>query len=579
MRLLSYTLLFLFFVSCELLDPVDDNHLTLKNALEDPGFAEGLLLNAYISLPSGSFSFNEAATDDAVSNDKTNQYLRMATGQWSALYNPVSVWDQSYEAILYLNKFLNIVDEVGWSKRNPDVNLLNIRRMRGEALALRGLYTYYLLQAHGGMDNGNNLLGVPVILNFLENDANFNLPRTTFSETISQIFADFNAALNLLPMDYIDINDPSQLPDDLSDVSVGDYNLVMGAFAQQRVSGRIIKGLKARVALLAASPAFSNGNNSMYMEAADFAAEIIDETGGLSGLDPQGHRYYTATEVDKLNLGNNIDQKEILWRGSITISNSLERSHFPPSKFGNGRINPSQNLVDAFPMANGYPITDAVNSGYDPSNPYLNRDPRLSLYILHNGGNFGGSVIKTGLGGGVDAKDSIRISTRTGYYLKKLLREDINLDPVSTTTRKHYPVHMRYTELFLIYAEATNEVHGPDGTGDNAYSARDVIAAIRSRAGITQPDNYLASISTKEEMRNLIRNERRLELSFEGFRFWDVRRWEENLSQTVYGINYNGFDYSTVTVESRVYQPHMVYGPIPANEVLKFSNLNQNKGW
>jgi hypothetical protein len=154
----------------------------------------------------------------------------------------------------------------------------------------------------------------------------------------------------------------------------------------------------------------------------------------------------------------------------------------------------------------------------------------------------------------------------------------VNANPTSSSVQKHYPVHIRYTELFLIYAEAANEAWGPDGTGTHAYSARSVIAAIRKRAGITQPDNYLASVATKDDMRKLIRNERRLELSFEGFRFWDLRRWKEPLTVPAKGVVINNNVYTINTVENRQYADFMYYGPIPYGEALK-ANLQQNKGW
>ena len=164
--------------------------------------------------------------------------------------------------------------------------------------------------------------------------------------------------------------------------------------------------------------------------------------------------------------------------------------------------------------------------------------------------------------------------------MKKLLREDVNVNPSSSSTKKHYEVHMRYTELFLIYAEAANETWGPDGVGTYGFSARSVIAAIRKRAGITQPDNYLASITTKEDMRKLIRNERRIELCFEGFRFWDLRRWKADLTEAAKGINITKTSYTVVDVEQRMYNnDHMIYGPIPQNEFLKYNALIQNKGW
>jgi RagB, SusD and hypothetical proteins. len=126
--------------------------------------------------------------------------------------------------------------------------------------------------------------------------------------------------------------------------------------------------------------------------------------------------------------------------------------------------------------------------------------------------------------------------------------------------------------LFLILAEAANEIDGPDHQV-NGISARDVIEAIRKRAGITQPDNYLASITTKEDMRELIRNERRLELSFEGHRFWDIRRWNLPLNETARGYFLPEDNYIELpSVEIRNYQSFATYLPIPNAEILKFSS-------
>jgi hypothetical protein len=181
-----------------------------------------------------------------------------------------------------------------------------------------------------------------------------------------------------------------------------------------------------------------------------------------------------------------------------------------------------------------------------------------------------------------DALNKVGTSTRTGYYLRKFLRQDVNLDPKSTTTQKHYKARIRYTEIYLIYAEAANEAWGPMGTGTHAYSAYDVIKAIRKRAGVgtSTNDAYLESIKNdKDKMRELIQNERRLELCFEGFRFWDLRRWNKTLNETAKGMKIQAGTYQTIDVENRVYQDYMNYGPIPYSEILKFSALKQNKGW
>lgn len=561
----------------ELLEPLDDNHHTLEDIYNNPSYAEGLLLNAYSRIPTNGYSFNDVATDDAVTNDKFSNYLNMATGQWSSFNNPVSQWGNSYTAIVYLNKFLNETDKVNWSYKNDVAKRLFNDRHKGEAYGLRALFMYYLLQAHGGYAGGV-LLGVPIITESLTLDSEFDKPRNTFEECMQQIYNDLNAAEQYLPLDYADIENASQLPARYSDVSVEEYNRVFGDVNRQRISGRIVKAIRAKAALLAASPAFSEGNTTTWENAAHFAAQVIELYGGISKIDPQGGLFYTKGNVDAINLSRDKDQSEMLWRGSIWTGLSIEQNNFPPSLYGNGRVNPTQNLVDAFPMANGYPITDQANSGYNPANPYANRDPRLNNYIVVNGSTMAGKAIYTSENSGDDAVGKIKTSTRTGYYLRKLLREDVNLNPNSLQEKKHYAVHIRYTEIFLIYAEAANEAWGPDGTGGHAFSARDVIAAIRKRAGITQPDNYLASITTKEDMRNLIRNERRLELCFEGFRFWDLRRWKENLTEPAYGVTIANGNYVIQPVENRQYLDYMYYGPLPYNEVLK-AGLIQNNGW
>jgi hypothetical protein len=586
MRLITkYSLLIILafaFVSCEdLLGPIDDNHLTEDHLYNTPAYAEGLLITAYTKLPTNSITFNDVATDDAVTNDKLNQYRRMATGEWSALYNPVSQWNNCNEAILYINKFIDFIDTVIWKWTDEELNEMYVRRFKGEAYALRGLFQFYLLQNIGGVGTDGRLLGIPLYDKFMQPGDNFNVPRATFAESLERIYDDFDRSLEYLTMDdYSNITNAGQLPPGLEGVSVSNYNNIFGNETRQRISGRVVKALRARVALLAASPAFSDDDPLLWEEAANYAAVVLNSIGGPSALDPKGHKYYEKAQVDAINLANNNDQAEIIWRRAITSSRGLESNNFPPSLYGKGQVNPTQNLVDAFPMADGYPVAESPL--YNPLNPYANRDPRLSLYIIYDGSTYKSTTIRTGIGGGVNAKDSVTTSTRTGYYLKKLLREDVNMNPVSLASQKHYYVHMRYTELFLIYAEAANEVWGPDGTGSNGFSARQVIAAIRARAGITQPDNYLASVTTKEDMRTLIRNERRIELCFEGFRFWDLRRWNSDLTQIARGINIDRSvpSFSVVDVEQRAYNNnHMHYGPLPETEVVKFSALIQNEGW
>ena len=569
----------------DLLSPADQNDRSLDVIYNSAPFAEGLLMNGYVRLPSGDYTFNDVATDNAVSNDGTNNYLLMATGKWSSLNNPMDQWANAFSAIQYMNMTLEQTDKVNWAISGLYTKEMFNDRTKGEAYGLRALFMYYLLQAHGGWTNDSKLMGVPIIPKSLDTKSDVNLPRNTFAECLTQIYADLSQAESYLPLDFEDITTNDQIPGKYSGkTTFSDYNRVFGAFDRGRLTSRIIKGVRAKVSLLAASPAFNQGSAVTWAKAADDAAAVLDinGTGGISSMATNGAKWYAssnATEIDGLAQG--VNPKEILWRTNVGASNNMESDNYPPTLYGKGRVNPTQNLVDAFPGVNGYPITDVTNSKYNPATPYAGRDPRLSLYITVNGSKMGpgSTVVSTELGKTTDGLNAISTSTRTGYYLRKLLREDVNLNPSTTTTQKHYVARIRYTEIFLAYAEAANEAWGPDGTGTHSYSARNVIAAIRKRAGITQPDKYLATITTTEELRNLIQNERRLELCFEGSRFWDLRRWKLNLTEAANGMQITGTNYVVVPVENRVYKDYMYYGPIPNLEVLKFNNLVQNKGW
>ncbi len=558
-------LVFTGMIAC---DPIDENRLDFDYVGSDPATAEGLLLQGYSGLVN-QFVFSEGATDDAVNNQLTNGYKRIALGELSAQYNPASRWN-SFEKVFYLNQFLEIIDlgEMQWS-RDEETNELFNKRMKGEALALRALHHFYVLQAHAGEDASGNLLGIPYFTEFINSDGNFNTPRLSFEASIQKIMADIDEALTLLPTDYA--LSKGEVDPWYADYDYGKYQVVNGGAYELRITGRIARGIKARLALFAASPSYLNGSG-YYEMAAELASDVLNTIGGVSGLAPDGVEFYTSD--DARNSG------EMLWRSSIGgNSSNYEERMFPPSVNGKGEINPTHNLVMAFPMKNGYPATAA--NDFDAQNPYANRDPRLEKYIVLNGASFGGGTINTGFGGGIDRLDSIpQFSTTTGYYLKKLLHPDVRINNDGTTSgQRHYNVYFRYTELFLILAEATNEIAGPDHQV-NGMSARDIIGAIRERAGITQPDAYLASITSTEDMRNLIRNERRLELSFEGHRFWDLRRWGLSLNETATGYFYDGDNYvELLSVETRNYQPFATYMPIPNDETLKFSELTQNKGW
>ena len=591
-----------FFTACDdLFTPAKENIQGLEGNEEWPKYVDGILANAYILLGFSDGPVSDMATDDCVTNENSSSWLRMATGSWTSNDDPTSQWQTCRHTIMYINNFLSVVDNTVWSA-DEVINEGFKMRLKGEAYGLRALNMFNLLRAHGGWADDGQLYGVPIITTPEDAGSDFNVPRDTFEDCMDSLVADCNRAIEYLPQDYVNLGQGGTIPAKYTAIgfsNIDDYNRVFGQKFGGRLSGRVAECIRAMAVLMAASPAFSAGSGYTWKDAAEYAAVVIDhmpkDADGVDalGVDQDGYTWYCNTaEINALQAG--VNPPEVIWRGGANNNeSSLATNNYPPTLYGNGRANPTQNLVDAFPMANGYPITDS-RSGYDPNDPYTGRDPRLTTYILVNGGTAGpsNSVIITG-NYGTTTNDQLNRengrSTRTGYYMKKHLRQDVNLDPTSTTGQKHYNAYIRATEMFLDYAEAANEVWGPKGTGTHGYSAYDIIKALRKRAGVGgEDDRYLEDMAGhKETMRELIRNERRLELCFENKRFYDLRRWQVPLTQlneTATGMQITersdgSLVYERITVENRAFKDYMYWGPVPYSECLKFSNLQQNKGW
>ncbi len=616
-NIILYLLGLLLLASCQdMFEPADENTRQEDAMKLESDYANGLLMYGYSSLPHLSSTQTDIATDDAVTNQTSSGLYNMATGTWAADANPTPInqWDACLGGVQYVNKFLSIVKETSWSPSAPKKQNMFVDRMKGEAFAIRAILYLSLLQAHGGYADDDVLYGVPLFVKPLDASSDFNMERATFAECLTQIYADCDSAMNLLPVDYKNYDSFSDIPSEfLEDKDYGReisaYNAVFGNSQTNRISGRIAMAVKAQAALLAASPAFRDGcgYKSPSDTAAVYCANVIMKNDGLKGFDTTGNVDWYSSAYKQAISANTHD--EILWRiDTSDPDNSQEREHFPPSLYGNGRVNPSQNLVDAFPMNNGLPITDP-ESGYDPENPYANRDMRLANTVIYNGLKFRSNNILTGVEMGYGSEDNPEFddnlefgprSTRTGYYLKKLLREDVSANPNSPGRQDHIYPRIRYTEIYLGFAEAANDAWGPTGNprGYN-FTAFDIIQAIRERAGIGKDeygrplpdgDKYLKRVKdNKELMTELIRNERRLELCFENKRFWDLRRWKMPLKCKIQGMKVERIDpsdknsklkYTLFNVEDREYDDsYQCYGPIPKGEVLKWSNLKQNKGW
>ena len=403
------------FSSCDdMFEPADENNRQEDAMYEESKYAHGLLMYGYDRLPYLTTTQTDIATDDAVTNLTSSAYLNMATGSWASDNNPMSQWDNCKDGIQYVNLFLSKVEKVKWAPSAASKQLMFVDRLKGEAFGLRALFYYYLLQAHGGYADDGVLYGVPLLTTPEDGSSDFNLPRATFAECVNQCFADCDSAMIYLPVDYEDIESEADIPPVYSALgaNVSGYNLVFGTKSKNLMSGKIAEAIKAQVALLAASPAFREQSGVTSAQAASLCANVLKRIGGLEGFDPTGRTWYK----NKSKIDASAEMPEILWREDRVKNTAQERENFPPTLYGLGRVNPSQNLVDAFPMVSGLPITDP-NSGYDPQNPYAKRDPRLADAILYNGTTFRKAEIIT------------------GTYPNDKNETDDNLNSISTSTR------------------------------------------------------------------------------------------------------------------------------------------------
>lgn len=554
---------------CEdLLEPNKDNTYDSDVIQPLPAYIEGFLMNAYRNLPTTHTNFTLSyASDDAVNNDPTSNVKTAVAGGWTSSANPFNAWNGTYESILYINTFLEKMEGVAWFESNQETNEQYNIKLKGEAHGLRAWNYFNLLQAHAGRGTNGELLGVPLVKTVLSpnNPAEFEIPRSTFKELVDFILEDCALALDGIPDRWVDVADESA------------YNAASGVRNTNRINGLAVRMIKAKTLLYAASPAFSDGSYT-YQMAAQAAAEVMDANNGLADLSPSDVKFYNDPDVP--NSDN--EHAEVLWYSARQQSeNSWEETNYPPSLYGEGLSNPTQDLVNAFPMLDGTPTpASKINS----DDPYSGRDPRLSTFILYNGAQFdnGTEVVTINTtAGSEDALGSTNIfATKTGYYLKKFMNvSNVNLDPNVNSQGLRYYTLARYTDALLMFAEAANEAVGPDGD-IGGYNARQVINAIRDRAGITLHD-YVDGMD-QTQMTSLIRNERRVEMCFEKQRFWDLRRWNMTsvMNMPVHGVQVSadGSTYSYLEVEGRSYADYQVYGPIPYDETLKYS-IVQNEGW
>lgn len=579
-----------FMSACTFLDPLPNGSYNDENFELYPELLRGFVDVVYNELLPETYLDNyyipmSCATDDAIYSSPTAAWRIFSSGSAKMLSNPFDTkWRDNYRAINYLNMFLE--NDRGYNTRymvaeDSDLALRNC--LQGSAYGLRAWMYFDLLRVFGGKAENGELLGVPILTEPTDPktaDAS-TIERATFDECAEQILKDCDSAYKYLPRNNRDYpGDPQQ--------SIQ----ITGSARYKSLDQIAIDGLRAMVYIFWASPAYNPENDmSRYDKAARYAAAVIKhklevESTLTGGFDPtRGFSWH------------NVNSPEIIWPSEMRQSSNLETSFYPQQFGGSALVAPTQDLVDAFPMANGYPINDK-RSNYDPTHPYEGRDPRFYATIFYNGAqvrrlNNASEVMYTFecANGGKDAPGSNEVSA-TGYYIKKFIYRNWNTN--DTTKELGYRcIHfMNWTKMCLIFAEAANKYVGPTDEGTYGYSARQAIAWLRNRPtnddepslgtfGDPYLDECAAEATTFE---GLVKNEWRVETCFEGDRYYNLRRWATDVSEINKPIhmakisNQSGLiSYEYPVVETLKYPS--LWAPIPYTEIRKCPKLLQNQGW
>ena len=496
--------------------------------------AQGVLNTAYSQMfNSDYFFFNEALSDNAVNGrGDVAGAASIASGSYDASLGRFNEeWDRRYTGIKSANLLIENIDRV-------DMDEAIKTRMKAEARFLRAYMHFQLMTWFGD---------IPLLDHDPTIEEAQTITRTPRAEVLAFVLNELDEVAAVLPS-----------------------NTELAAAERGKVTSGAAIALKARVLLYEGR-----------------WGDVVTETEKLINSNEYG-TYGLFPSYDGLFLpGNEYNQEDILSLQYVPqLRTWSEFFDMAPLSAG-ARLNnlaPTQELVDSYLMTNGQEI-DEDGSGYDEGNPYANRDPRLTYTIVYHGyeweGPNGSQTIYIEPGTdpdeALDEYEAGSSKTTTGYYTRKYF------DPTHTTGLASglNLMLIRYADVLLMHAEALMEL------GQfNADVWNQTIRPIRQRAGFTDAAalEFDASIS-EDELRDEIRNERRVELAMEGLRIFDIRRWriaEEVLNGWAHGAMFDAGspDNGYIRAQSRTFDPgkHYIW-PIPRDERLLNNNLSQNSGW
>lgn len=458
--------------------------------------------------------------------------------------------------------------------------------------------------------------GLPYIDVVLDANSVFNLPRLSYQATAEKAAEDFQKAADLLPVDW-------------DQTAAGKATLGKNSV---RINKLMALAYKGKDLLWAGSPMMnqeSTGNATYNADfckrAADTFAEVLkicDETGRyeLADWDHYQEIFYTYKQ-NKLN-----GLKEVMfWENMATCHIGVWRwnlvNDWRPPLINNSGIKcyPAANYTDYFGMANGMPIPDITQpdaaSGYNPEYPYKDRDPRFYYNFIYDAVKTvldGSKILKDGLPderkqyaslyeGGLYRTDTPSKCVFTGYMNKKFTSQYMNdFDDYKEGTVLVMPL-LRLADVYLMYAESAAAGYGSATASASGYSLSAVgaIDKVRARAGVAGVNSkFLGSV---DDFMSEVRRERAVELSFEGHRFTDLRRWllldkaPYNKKTAVYfdrAADQSDKDRyanpkenhvlnlrEVVLVERKYSLPKHNWFPFPQKDVQMYPEFAQNPGW
>lgn len=549
----------LAFSSCkkDFLDIQATDRLSEQAIVGDSVLFEGFVTNRYLgirlqdkegegTLPGFGRGFEYALwgtlTDEAIYNNDDNTWL-IQRGLLAPENTGIAgtIWGRSYRSIRECNFALSKLPEVQMSEERK-------ARLKAELQFIRAFRYHDLIRNYGGVV----LMGDKVynLSDNLQEESVFT--RSSLQECMNYVMSELDQAAAGLPADN------------------------SGSWLLGRATKGAALAIQSRLALYAASPLYNTGTWADAVTKAQNVINLNKYSLYQGGYDKLFH---------DANNSENIFARVYALKARHVC---LEIANAPNGYGGWGGNLPLQNLVDDYLMDNGLPITDPA-SGYDPQNPYENRDPRFAATILYNGAMYRGRTIETFTPGGKDSKDGRDNwnTSKTGYYLRKFMNDAYPIDNPWDVSGLQPWYYFRYAEVLLNFAEAANEAYGPDAVpAGSTLSARAAINQIRSRASVNMPEVPMGT--SQADMREIIRNERRVELAFEEHRFYDVRRWkiaEQTENEPANGINItkngNTLNYATkVALDGRQFHSRMYWLPIPRAEIQASGNkLEQNAGY